>query len=718
MHRLFRNVARIAAFTVVIVGGGAVAAIPPAMADIGADMRLVCSGKSGTYKVGLRVETTAPSSGTVGQPIQLGTVKIDVGVPAELVTKVQADSPGGPSATPVTGVASSPTDPPALSGVAEIGVAIRESDRVQDGGWPVFALAGAPSRGDEIVHLTGSGVAPPVTPQSAGEMSWTAGALNLSLVPADTTEGSNTSGTALRCSAEKDIRLGTVPVSRGNEASTHASLSAPSPQPAETEQELCRVIPEPGVDPRYAINPDTKLMEIFDNPSVPSSIPMVPGIGTQFCVKAAGVMNVKKAGNAVPVSLESSLKMATEKYSGNPVLGPNLREQRGYFVSGTHPTPGTVLGFGFMPTRAVAEAVQVGGPEGKETDLVTGNVRLIQRSFENNRQPSIGPDQIRISSYVRIKANQAQVNGVSIDLGNKCMTSATSFTAAASLGNWRTGMLAYDQGQTVVVDDLKIPSFSGCGVTEDLSPILTASVSGSGNYAKAETGTWCAVVAGTNCINGGAPPPPTFTVLPGGEATAIAHPFVLARPTSIAEPIEAQFKCESAKMRFQFKREHWQSRFMLAEGGMSLDGCKVKAADGVEYPVVEVAQEGSLWLSNYLFRENPPDLRITGVMLNAGVDTDNNGTADCRIHINRPRAYSILDTKKAGTPGWIQGAYSNGALSMQYNDLEVAPESTCDIPGFKVSTPSATVAFVHDRDPSETRFVFSPVQTIIWDSRY
>ncbi len=713
MHRLFRNAARIAAFTVVIVGGGTVATIPPAIADIGADMLLVCSGKSGTHKVGLRIETTAPSSGTVGQSIQLGTVKIDIGVPAELAAKVRAGSPGESSIPPVTSVSPSSAAPPELSGVAEIQVGIRDSERVQDGGWPAFALASAPSRGDGLVHLTGSGVAPPVIPQSPGGMSWTAGELDLSLVPADTTERKNAAETALHCAAEKETRLGTVRVGQESEASTAAAPSAPSPRSAEPEQELCRVLPEPGVDPRYAINPDPELMKIYENPAVPSNIRPVPGIGTQYCIKAAGFMNVKKTGNAVPVALESSVKLGTQKLNGNPVLGPNLQELQGYFVSGTHPTPTTVLGFGFMPTRAVAEAVQVGGRQNGPTDPVTGNARLVKKQFDNYRQPGVGPDQIKISSYVRVKANEAQVNGVLLDLGDRCMTSPTPFAAAGFLGNWRTGKLMYDEGQSVVVDDLEIPAFSGCGVTEDLSPILTASVSGSGNYTKAETGTWCAVLSGTNCVNGAAPPPPTYTVKPGGDTVATAHPFVLTRDTTTPE--HAQFRCESAKMRYQFKREHWQSRFMMAKGDMSLDDCAVKGSDGAEYPVVEIAQEGPLWLSNFLFRNDPVELRITGVMLNAGVDMDGNGAADCRIHINSSRQYSLANTQRVGTPGMIQGPYSNGGLSMTSNDLGIAPESTCQIPGLTVTSPRLTYDFA---DRGDVNFSFAPMQRLIWDSKY
>ncbi|MFB4306453.1 hypothetical protein [Actinomadura sp. GTD37] len=714
MHRLFRSAARIAALTVVIVGGGTVAAVPPAIADIGADMRLVCSGESGTYKLGLRIETTAPSSGTVGQPIQLGTVKIDVGVPAELVTKVQAGSPGGPSASPVTSVMPSSIAPPALSGVAEMQVAVRTPDRIQDSGWPAFALAAAPPNGDAIVHLTGSGVAPPVTPNSVGELSWSAGELGLSLVSAGTTTGKGGTESALHCVAEKEAVLGTVRVGPANEAPTPSSLGEPPRQSTAAQANLCESLPKPGVDPRYAINhEDPELEKIYKSPAVPTNLRPTFREGVPYCIKGVGFINTKKVGNAVPVAVESSAQFVTETYQGNPVLGPNYREFRGYAVNRTYPTPATVLGFGFMPTRAVAEAVQVGPPGSGEGDPITANLRLIQKLFPDHTLPGIGPDQIGASSYVRVKATKAQVNGVSLDLGNQCMTSPTAFTGKAFLGNWRTGMMAWDQGQTLVVNDLRIPSFSGCGVTEDLSPILTASVSGSGNYAGLETGHWCSVGPGTNCENGAGPQPPTFTVDPGGHTTATARPFVLTRDSS--SPEAAQFKCESAAMRFDMDGAHWQSRFGLAKGEVSLEGCKVKASDGTEYPVVKTTQEGSVWLSVFLFQTDPMELQVTGIMLDAGVDVDGNGTADCSIKINRPRQGSALNAQLSGTPGQIQGPYDNGVLSMKYNQLGVAPGSTCAIPGFARADNRELLNFA---DLEESKFVFSPAQRITWDTKH
>ncbi|MFD0537335.1 hypothetical protein ACFQY7_29880 [Actinomadura luteofluorescens] len=82
------------------------------------------------------------------------------------------------------------------------------------------------------MHLTGSGVAPPVVPEAPGELSWSAGAVDLSLVPGDAATGKEAPELALHCAAEKAPVLGSLRVRRANEpvipgASSAAPVSPP-----------------------------------------------------------------------------------------------------------------------------------------------------------------------------------------------------------------------------------------------------------------------------------------------------------------------------------------------------------------------------------------------------------------------------------------------------------------------------------------------------------
>ena len=700
MQRMFRGAARIAAVAGLAVSGGALVAVPPAIADIGSDMGLLCSGKSGTHDVALRIETTVPSTGTVGQPVQLGTIKIDVGLPPELVRRVSAASPAGASTPPATSVAPSPAPSPALGGVAEIQVAVRGPDGDRRAGWPAFALAAAPPRGDGAVHLTGSGVAPPVVPEAPGELSWSAGAVDLSLVPGDAATGRDAAELALHCAAEKAPVLGSLRVRRGNELTTPGASSAAPRQPTASQGGLCKLIPARGQDPRYAISDDPELAKIFESPENPSGLNFDTGDGLMYCLKATGFFNIKKVGNAAPVAFENNVRALTESYMGNIFFGPNWTDFRGYFINRTYPTPATMLGFGFMPTRAVAEAVQVGSPRAGGAGPITGNMRILQQlSTELDISgPTVDRQQLKASAYVRIKAGKAEVNGVPLNLGSTCMTSPTSLSATGFMGTLRTGTTQYESGQPLIAQNVTIPSFSGCGVTEDLSPILTASVSGAGNYASLESGLWCEVTTGNRCVDGAGALPQTFTVEPGGVVTAVAKPFILGYAGDNAE-----FRCESATMRLDLERGHWQSRFRLGKGDMSLDGCEVEASDGTVHQVRgEVTQDGSLWLNMTIdAATGRPAMRINGVVLDATVDVG--GGAQCTLRISHNLGGIFLPGQRE-VPGLLEGSYDNGTFSMNSHTLKPSGRSTCEIPGF---TDFTSVFNSYKGD-----FVFRPTQRI------
>ncbi|MFA1550691.1 hypothetical protein [Actinomadura chokoriensis] len=679
MHQVFRGAARIAAVVGLAVSGSALVAVPPAIADIGFDMGLVCSGKSGTHDVALRIETTVPSTGTVGQPIQLGTIKIDVDLPPELVKEVSAISPGGASTPPATSVTPSSAPSPALGGVAEIQVAVHGPSGDRRAGWPAFALTAAPPRGDGAVHLTGSGVAPPVVPEAPGGLSWSAGAVDLSLVPGDTTTGKDAAGLALHCAAEKAPVLGSVRVQRGDEGTVPGASSAAPRQATASQEGLCKLIPGRGEDPRYAINyEDPKLREIFDSPKNPDGLNPGTDAGLMYCIKATGYFNIKKVGNAAPVAFENNVRVLTESYLGDLLFGPNWTDFRGYFINRTYPTPATMLGFGFMPTRAVAEAVQVGSPKTGANGPITGNLRILQKlSTEIDiPDPAVDRQQLKASAYVRVKAGKAEVNGVPLDLGDKCMTSPTSLSATGFMGTLETGTTQYDSGQSLIAENVTIPSFSGCGVTEDLSPILTASVSGSGNYANLESGIWCQVTTGNRCVDGAGALPQTFTVDPGGVVTAVAKPFTLGYVGDNAE-----FRCESATMRLDLERGHWQSRFRLGKGDMSLDGCEVEGSDGTVYQVKnKVTQDGSLWLNMTIDPTTGQSaMQINGVLLNAAVDVG--GGEPCTLRIS-DNLSGIIFPGPREVPGYIGGSYGNGTLSGNVYNLKPSVNSTCSIPGF------------------------------------
>ncbi|CNE85197.1 Uncharacterised protein [Mycobacterium tuberculosis] len=679
MHSMPRNVARIAAIAAIAVGSGAVVAVPSAVADIGADMRFECAGEAGTHTVGLRIETSAPSSGAVGRPVQLGTIKVGVDIPAELAKEVQAKSPGEASAPPkAAGVAPSST----IGGVAEVPVTLREPGRDRRGGWPAFALAAEPSPGDGSVHLTGSGVAPPVVPESPGGLSWEARELNLSLVPDEAATSPDKAALSLRCVAERGAVLGTVQVSQEDQAPAPAARSGVSAQADAPTEDVCKEIPGPGRDPRYAINQDPTLMKVFDEPEMPDGMKPLEQDGLPYCIKATGFANVKKAGTAVPLAAETLLRRSTTQYSPiDTINGPNYIQQQGYVVNKTYPTSGTILGFGFMPTQAETEAVQVGAPNSGKNDPITGNanISILQG---NQRVPDVIKEAgLDIATYIRVKVGTAGINGVPMDLGENCMSGRTLLSAHGFLGNQQTDFQNPTDGEAVIAKDLTIPEFSGCGVTEDLSPLLTASISGSGNYVSLEAGTWCVPDSGAGCTNGASKLPSTWTIERGGDITAVAEPFVLAGRGS-------KFSCDSATMRFHLDPQHWRTRNMLTRARSSFEGCKLIAADGTVYPT-DATQEGEFWVHGFLINSEGITLKLSNIVINA--PTEVNGRK-CVIRFTGSATQGFFD--KVEIPGYALATYDNETGLMVpdfWTGTKVSPNSTCTIRGFTKDRPVDTV---------------------------
>jgi hypothetical protein len=687
MHLMPRSAARIAAIAAVIVSSGALVAVPPAIADIGADMRFLCASEAGTHQVGLRIESNTPSSGSVGEPVQLGTIRIDVDLPAELVDEVRAKSPSAAPASTVTGEPSASAPSPALAGVAQMRVGVRDDSGVRNGGWPAFALAAVPSPSDGTMRLTGSGVAPPVVPRLPGGLSWTTGDLGLSLVPDDAVADGDKAELSLHCAADKETVLGSVRVRPETQALASGARSAGPVGAAAAQEKACEEIPPPGVDPRYAINPDPTLMKIYDEPRKPDVMAELTSEGLPYCIKAAGFVNIKKAGNAIPFAAETHLRRGTIHYrTPDAYEGPNYLEQQGYLVNRTEQVPGTVLGFGFMPTRATAETVQVGAPSAGKNDPITGNIQLSLAADPFATLNFVDHTSAEIASYVQIRAATAEINGVPINLGDKCRTSTALLHASAFLGNQETGLLEPTVGETLVAENLKIPAFTGCGVTEDLSPLLTASISGPGNYVKAEAGGWCNPASGVECT---APQPETWTVRPGGDVTAVAEPFVLK-----ARIPGTELSCASATMRFHMDAQHWRARFMLAKAALSFEGCEVKTRTAT-YPA-QLSQEGAVWLNGTSIDDDGLVHLQTNLVLNA--NTEVNGT-QCSLRFNDIGVFSGIDY-----PSSILVDYRNEtgvATAKLGSSLKVSRASTCNILGFIKGGLLGS---------SEAEFAFSPKQ--------
>ncbi|MFE0149375.1 hypothetical protein ACFWY5_19660 [Nonomuraea sp. NPDC059007] len=223
------------------------------------------------------------------------------------------------------------------------------------------------------------------------------------------------------------------------------------------------------------LNPDFEVPEVPPT-AVPGPIP--PAMG---CAKLKGFSNIKKLDAGVSVESLSAVKSLSGFRWFVPRDPPpgTVPWQRQDYVGENQPVraTGTVLTFGFVPTTTTVELTQVG----------VANVHLIDSSTSD------GSDDLAVAVNARVtmRVLKASVNGRPIDVGPRCGT-------ARPIDLKLRGGEMYDppyQDNLLVGGVLRglveIPPFAGCGVGEDISRLLTASVSGKANEIQVNQGALC-----------------------------------------------------------------------------------------------------------------------------------------------------------------------------------------------------------------------------------
>lgn len=161
-------------------------------------------------------------------------------------------------------------------------------------------------------------------------------------------------------------------------------------------------------------------------------------------------------------------------YRGRPVLPP---------------ISATFLAFRFVPVSATLHF----------TELTT--IAILSRSGDNALP---FPVKVRTKTKISLHVTNVRVNGVRLNVGKGCHT-ASPITLVL-IG---TGQNQPLRGYTVqfggpLFGEATVPPFEGCGVTENLDPLLTGSISGRGNFVKFIQGKLCAPSQPQNFV---CPPP-------------------------------------------------------------------------------------------------------------------------------------------------------------------------------------------------------------------
>jgi hypothetical protein len=175
-----------------------------------------------------------------------------------------------------------------------------------------------------------------------------------------------------------------------------------------------------------------------------------------------------------------------KKLSGAALVGPGLADLKVYFpvqdpVTGDYdvlsvgtlvipPADSTFLTFGFMPTTATMELKQVTPLNIKSHSHLDG---------DNYITTNISTVQMSLRVY------NLKVNGTPLDVGPNCRAVEPLNIVLSSEGDYDPG-----SGGTFA-GSMTIPTFVGCGVGEDLNPLLSASISGPGNIMRMTQGPGC-----------------------------------------------------------------------------------------------------------------------------------------------------------------------------------------------------------------------------------
>jgi len=102
------------------------------------------------------------------------------------------------------------------------------------------------------------------------------------------------------------------------------------------------------------------------------------------------------------------------------------------------------------------------------------------------------PITVRATATVRIRISDVDVNGQPLAIGPHCRPVSTVRLMLTGRGD----NTIPPKGYTVPTGGplsgrLTIPAFTDCGVTENLDPLLTGSISGSGNFVLMTQGKLC-----------------------------------------------------------------------------------------------------------------------------------------------------------------------------------------------------------------------------------
>jgi hypothetical protein len=415
-----------------------------------------CRFPSATNRVSAVITATFPASVASGTSIQPAGSHLTISLPHQAVAYLRglgAASMGASGSLAVT----------AASGGAKVPTT-----------WPLRTAAGAalPRTGSLTLDLSAS--APAAGVSKPGTVTFTANGLALRLTPKTTSRAATTPArVAASCRAAAGSRLAVVSITSASPApSASASTSARAGGTASTSKPLA-------------------------TSRIPKGCGHVKlrGVGTAVCGYIAGYSDVKKLYGAttigpVLVNLDFAYRHTIGKRNLVAYSTGRIYNQHDKGKPVFPPVRATFLGFGFVPVTATLQLTEV------------GPINIVSRS--GIAAPPY-PIHVTAKTRVAIAISNVKVNGVRLPVGTGCR--AAHVVGLTLIGNGTNTFPP--RGYTVptggpLSGTLTIPPFIHCGVTQNLDPLLTGSISGPGNFAIMTQGKLCGPVSPQNWT---CPPP-------------------------------------------------------------------------------------------------------------------------------------------------------------------------------------------------------------------
>ena len=211
----------------------------------------------------------------------------------------------------------------------------------------------------------------------------------------------------------------------------------------------------------------------------------VTGSGVATCAYVTGYSDVAKLIGAALLQPRSPAKqgLVNVAFAEKAITTPKLLIEKSaaeLFYRGHHELPpitATLLAFGFVPVSATLHL----------TELTVITIVSV-----SGRVAPPYPITVTSKTKIALSVTNVRVNGVPLNVGASCRT-ATPITLVL-IGK---GQNLPPEGYTVpsggaLTGDATIPPFTGCGVTENLDPLLTGSISGRGNFVRFIQAPLCA----------------------------------------------------------------------------------------------------------------------------------------------------------------------------------------------------------------------------------